>query len=279
MKDMAKTRFLPCKILDKKWADKLLDGEVFMRPLSEFGSWMDSPDVNDDNRKDIMEGAVAVFDNPDDFEPLKGLDPEFKKIIGSVSLIDYTELQYFKVFCMYCLDVVNNEPVKPDPQIRGFGDTVVVFRDFNSFLVRFFKAASKVSGSEVVLLDRIRYYTMSENRKLQPLFEKTSDYMHQKELRLAYCQSEVDKFAIGDPENAYALILDKNRITINVGDIRDIAYAIPMEQFLNTSGINGRHSFPCVGNIKAPYDFLLDKTREEMKNYKSFIVKPMFTIM
>ena len=31
--------FLVCKIYDKEYADKLLGGEIFMRPISEFGGW------------------------------------------------------------------------------------------------------------------------------------------------------------------------------------------------------------------------------------------------
>lgn len=36
--DKNKEKFVLVKITDKKWADKLLDGEVFLRPLTEFGS-------------------------------------------------------------------------------------------------------------------------------------------------------------------------------------------------------------------------------------------------
>ena len=31
--------FIPVKITDKKWADKLVNGEDYMRALHEFGSW------------------------------------------------------------------------------------------------------------------------------------------------------------------------------------------------------------------------------------------------
>lgn len=32
-------KFILVKVTDKEWAERLLDGEVFMRPLHEFGSW------------------------------------------------------------------------------------------------------------------------------------------------------------------------------------------------------------------------------------------------
>lgn len=33
---MAEKKFIPVKVTDREWAEKLLDGEVFMRPLYEF---------------------------------------------------------------------------------------------------------------------------------------------------------------------------------------------------------------------------------------------------
>ena len=36
---MAEKKFIPVKVTDREWAEKLLDGEVFMRPLYEFGAW------------------------------------------------------------------------------------------------------------------------------------------------------------------------------------------------------------------------------------------------
>lgn len=214
-----------------------------MRPLSEFGSWELSSDITDRGRKDIMEGAVATYSNPDDLVFMRRFDPAFKKYIGNVTLIDQSDLQYFKVFCMYCLEVENDKPVLPDIKLEGFGDTVVVFRDFNSFLLRFFKAIEARFEEHVDLLNIINYYGFEENRRLNPLFEKTSGYSYQKELRLAICQSERNKFYRGH-EDAYTLIPDKERITLNVGDIRDIAYATPFKSFLGCSGIVGVHYSP-----------------------------------
>ena len=183
-------QFLPCKIVDRQWAEKLLDGEVFMRPLFEFGVWEKTNEINDPNRKDIMEGAVASFPNPDTVPFLKNLDPAFKSAIKNVTLIDMGDLQFFKVFCLYCLEFKENKPILPDARVKDFGDTVVVFRDFNSFLLRFFQTILSRYEEHVVLLDRINYYGINENRNLNPLFEKTKRYAYQNELRLAFCLSE-----------------------------------------------------------------------------------------
>ena len=273
--------FLPCKIVDRQWAEKLLDGEVFMRALSEFGCWEASSDIKDQNRKDIMEGAVASYVNPNDVDCLKGLDPSFKNIIGNVTLIDQGDLQFFKVFCLYCLEFEHNRPVLPDSRVEEFGDTAVIFRDFNSFLLRLFKAIESQYLEHVELLDRINYYDINTNRRLNPLFEKTTKYAFQKELRFAFCPAEKNKFYIGpDPDNAYRIIWNKDRVTVNIGDIRDIAYSVPIGKFLDGTGIVmiAKNYFPLSGNLRVPYDYLVSKTREEMKKYKPNMVIPMVTI-
>ena len=274
-------QFLPCKIVDRQWAEKLLDGEVFMRPLFEFGVWEKTNEINDPNRKDIMEGAVASFTNPDTVPFLKNLDPAFKSAIKNVTLIDMGDLQFFKVFCLYCLEFKENKPILPDARIKDFGDMVVVFRDFNSFLLRFFQTILSRYEEHVVLLDRINYYGINENRNLNPLFEKTKRYAYQNELRLAFCLSEKNKFYVSSkPEENYRLIWDKERMIINVGDIRDIAYAIPTSKFLDGSGILrvNQNLYPFTGNPEAPYDNWVINTRKEMAHYHPTLVTPMITI-
>ena len=61
--------FLPVKVLDKQWADKLLDGSVFMRSLYEFGKWNlddkfknQAKEMDNTFRGDINEGIVRVVD-------------------------------------------------------------------------------------------------------------------------------------------------------------------------------------------------------------------------
>lgn len=258
-------RFIPCKILDRQWAEKLLDGEVFMRPLAQFGSWDTNSAITDSTRKDYTEGAVACYSNADQAPFLSGFDSAFKAVISRALLIDDSELQYFKLFCMYCMEVgEDNNLLQPDPRIRGFGDTVIAFRDFNSFLVRWGRALESKYEDWVDLLDRINYYSVNTNRMLVPLFEKSDEYRYQKELRLAFCRSV--KF----PEGSYRIALEKEAVTVNIGDIRDIAYAVPMDDFLSGRGIAGRHYFPETGNLNMPYDFMVNHTKEQMKTVKSY---------
>lgn len=66
--------FIPVKITDRIWAERLLSGEMFMRSLSEFGIWDKESPVKDDNRKDIFEGAVSTYGSPECSPFLKGVD-------------------------------------------------------------------------------------------------------------------------------------------------------------------------------------------------------------
>ena len=276
-------QFIAVKVLDRKWAEKLLDGEVFMRPLSEFGTWDKSSEIQDKNRRDIMEGAVATYKDTKLVQELKGIDPRFEKLIYNVTMIDETDLQYFKIFCMYCLEKESdsNRLIPPDTRIRGFGNTAVVIRDLDEFLIRWGKAVIKKYKQSIELIDRIHYFNLEENRKLNPMFEKVSSYAYQKELRLAVAELEFDEFAIG-PTNGkdYRIVLDKNRVILNIGSIRDIAYAIQTSSLIDTTGIFGQ--FRNVTNnppLKPTvFDDLVGSTRARMKEYRPIAVRQIITI-
>ena len=61
---MAEKKFIPVKVTDREWAEKLLDGEVFMRPLYEFGAWnlkKEDKQLNNSFRGDLCEGMSGIF--------------------------------------------------------------------------------------------------------------------------------------------------------------------------------------------------------------------------
>ena len=52
------------KVVNRKWAEKLLDGEVFMRAISCFGDISRrSEDANNQFRGDSLEGFSQSFEN------------------------------------------------------------------------------------------------------------------------------------------------------------------------------------------------------------------------
>ena len=54
---MAEKKFIPVKVTDREWAEKLLDGEVFMRPLYEFCLLYTSPSPRDTERSRMPSSA------------------------------------------------------------------------------------------------------------------------------------------------------------------------------------------------------------------------------
>ena len=279
-------KFIPVKITDKKWAEKLLDGEVFMRSLFEFGSWNKNKDGKLDNsfRGDIQEGTAAVFTDINDLEFAKGLDPRFKEIVKSVSLIDESDIQYFKVFCLYCLDYIPETDFfeKPDPRMAEFGDTAVIIRDYNEFIERFGKTLFAKYPYVTSMIDRVSFFYPNEDKKTNPLFDKAASYSYQKELRMAFCEIEHNPFARGTgAEHAMSIVMNREPVTLQIGDIRDIAVAMPINDFLELRfPADIKLHFPMRGDGEEPsnFDGIVRWTREQMKNYRSIMVKPTFLI-
>lgn len=135
--------FVPVKVTANQYADKLLDGEVYLRPVNEFGIWAREENrgnatLDNNYRGDLREGAVSIAKDAASCERLQEMDPEFKKYAQDITFIDDYEAKYFKIYSLYCLDYdpFNDFFMKPDERIKQFGDTAVVIRDINEFLRR-----------------------------------------------------------------------------------------------------------------------------------------------
>lgn len=135
--------FIPVKITDKKWADKLVNGEVYMRALHEFGSWgnVNEKDtvLDNDYRGDFFAGVTANYRTPDDSEFFRGFPAEVKAYMRNCCLVDESDVQFFKIFSLYRheLDEEKQEFVAPDPRIAQFGNTAVLITDFCEFIERY----------------------------------------------------------------------------------------------------------------------------------------------
>ena len=74
--------FIPVKITKKEYADKLVQGEVYMRALHEFGSWgnVNEKDtvLNNNYRGDFFAGVTATYKTPDDSDFFRGFPEEVK---------------------------------------------------------------------------------------------------------------------------------------------------------------------------------------------------------
>ena len=279
-------KFIPAKITDRKWAERLLDGEVFMRPLHDFGVWNKTKDSSVANqfRGDVYEGTSAVYREACDYPGLEGFPKEFRNAVKGISVTDYGDIQFFKVFCLYRLmyNPFTDFFVRPDPKMRDFGDTAVIIRDYNKFVERFALALFSHYKFVSSMIDSVRFFDFSTTRVINPLFEKLKMFEYQNELRMAFCELERDDWAVGPgAESALRIVRDLRAVTLNIGSIRDIAVAIPVDDFLKLrlpKGIRLRFPMSSDGQNPTNYDKVVSWTREEMGRYRTTIGKPMFVI-
>lgn len=268
--------FIPAKVTDNEWAEKLLDGEIFMRPLHEFGSWGRvgnhmNKELNNDFRGDISEGTSSVFKNADDSEIFSAVDPELKSVANNLRYID-DEMQFIKIFSLYCLEYVPEIDgfKKPDSRMKEFGNTAVIIQNFSEFTRRFLLAIFKKWPDPLVLMDRVRFYDFSESRKVDPLFNKMTSYSYQNELRLA-----ASELVSGN------IVRSLQRETIQIGDIRDIAIKLDIDDFLN---LNLPTSFWWKWAVsygfreKTVVEHLIEETRQQMRNHYPRQIKVMFSL-
>ena len=284
---MIEKKFIPVKVTDREWAEKLLDGEVFMRPLYEFGGWNlenRTAQLNNSFRGDVAEGTTAVFADIEDCPLAKDLKSTFGDLIKRVSYIDDTDIKYFKIFSLYCMeyDPIHDFFVRPVSRMRKFGDTAVIITDYNEFIDRYARALFKRYDPVVSMIDRVSFYNFKKTKRINPLFGKHQKFEYQNELRMAFCELEKNEFAMGpDADSALKIVEDASPVKLQLGSIRDIAYAVPIDNFLKL--LIPRYiplHFPMreLYQIPSNYDIIVSETRKIMKNYKSIFVKPMITI-
>lgn len=234
---------LPVKITDKQWADKLQDGSVFMRSLYEYGSWSAIKRAQNGDAKmksgiqgDVREGLVRRVDPKLGDDYFNCLDPSLRKVIKEAYYIDEERYQYYKVYCMYGLTYLldKNAYQRPDEQIREFGNTAVIFLNPNEFLRRLMNGLKQQYGENINFrLDEIHYYPDNYYGPLDE-FCKHESYGWQNEIRIRVALSYPDNY-IFDKEGRKRKYLIQNRdpITVNIGDIRDISVQIPVDDLIH----------------------------------------------
>lgn len=265
----ATTHFVPVKIMEKKWAKKLLDGEVYMRPLLEFGELGNTREnnaLNNNYRGDPFEGICSATTDISKSKTVQSLDPAIQNQLSGIIHVDTGSLPYFKLFCLYCLeyDFFGDFFKKPDPRVAQFGDTAVVIWNFNSFLMRLHNAfIERYKDMFVSMCRRVHYLDLNRLDEIVPIFEKRTDYQYQNELRIAI--NELGN-QVGD---LFETKSKSDSLVFEIGSIRDIAYEMPIDDFLNLRGIkySYRH-WPNTEEMKKPtvYDNYVKRTNELIEN-------------
>lgn len=266
-------RAIPVKIIEEKYANKLLSGQIYMRALSKFGMWNKSKDkeLDNDYRGDISEGIVKTYKSLSEAQP--GIDPGFANIVHSVSMIDDTELKYLRIFCLYGLRWF--EPADcfllPDKRIEQFGDTAVIITDFEEFVKRLLKEVEKLyNGPCLFLIDDVDYFDYGETKELYPGYSKHKSYAWQNEIRIAVAKLEKNNFEIHQKPDEYSMVHDDNDLFLEIGDIRDIAYKVTTKEFLKPNKDDSlKYSIKMGNRTKTIVDNIADETKKQLKNYKT----------
>lgn len=241
------------KVTGKIWAEKFLDGEVFMRTVASF---CNEGFINQ-YRGDIMEGFSHSFGdghNPYGYSiDSNGIHEIGEGFIIQDGVMDML-LQREKIFCLYCLDYDEKRRrfISPDPRLRDFGDTVVVILDPQEFLHRVMKAIDERFNdiSYWVSYKRVSYDVDVSVNKIYSEFHKTPEYSYQREFRIAVDLTEgrFDKETLQNVTD-YAKLTFPGRLeedtypdsiadsmTIKIGSIRDICDLYSIDEFLKNLG-------------------------------------------
>lgn len=226
--------YLPIKVLDKESADKLMQGEVFMRPLEEFGSWRISEhnnpsgeELNNDFRGDIGEGIVRNL-APDEKHPVfDGFPQKLQKSMVCRYFIDDTEKET-RLFCMAKLEYdVERQCYKGiDERFSEFGDTAVIILDPEVFYQRICACYQWMFANNfIVEVGKIEYKNIFRDYGEWGLYTKEKKYEWQNEVRIA-ARLRPDLQVLENRKNA-------SPIKAQIGDLSDIAIEVPLKELLD----------------------------------------------
>jgi len=241
--------FYIVKVVDKKWADKLLEGQVFMRPLSDFSDIESRPDkCNNNFRGDILEAVTHSFAKGNEHLFFKdALGSESSKLSES-GFISET-LREKLVYCMFCLEFSEHHScfIPPNKDFQNFGDTAVIIFDPKEFMMRICKSLFNEHNETYWFgASRVHYDIDFTQTKEYNEFSKSPLYLWQNEFRIAVDLNDgkLDKVA-WDKMTDFARILYMNQggkvdmgmgrkpITLEIGNIDDISVQVTIEDFLS----------------------------------------------
>lgn len=226
--------YLPMKIYDRQWADALMSGQVFMRPLADFGSWrvleqkdLGGETLNNQFRGDIGEGIIRNI-GPDERDVFFDSLPEDLKdhVLGKYYIAE--EEKHTRIFSMAKLEYDTERKCYqlPDEKIRQFGDTAVIITNPEEFYRRLAGAyMTAFPDRYIVEMGEVVYKDICKDFGEWGIFAKEQKYGWQKEVRLA-ARLRPDITVLPNapkPEPA----------VVNVGSLADIALEVPVEDLLN----------------------------------------------
>lgn len=177
------------KITDKRWAERFLDGEIYMQSLSDFGDMLfRRKAANNDFRGDILEGTVAVTGTSGPGSTfLKDAFNDKFPVNGHVVWLSES-MRQVRIYCLYCLEYSTNSSafVAPHTRVHEFGDTAVLIIHPIKFFARLRRCFSGRSiNLNMCAAKRVTYSLDSSVCGDHDEFSKAPHYSWQNEYRLS----------------------------------------------------------------------------------------------
>lgn len=255
--------YLPVKVLDKCWADELMQGHVFMRALEEFGGWKIVEDgelggavLDNDYRGDVGEGFVRNL-APEESDPIFDcFSKELKNVMIQRGYIDDAE-RATRIFSMARLeyDIETRNYKKISPEFAQFGDTAVIITDPEEFyrrVVAFYHRAFE--NNFIVEIGEITYKDIFQDYGEWGIYTKEKKYSWQQEVRIAArLRPDLQNLRKDKPEP----------ITADIGDLSDIAIEIPIQDLLDgtwSGDLFEKKLLKRMEECKVPEDGITDET-------------------
>lgn len=200
MLDSDKALFI--KILPSERRDDFLDGNLFMNTDKFFSNFDTKDIVRSDTDEDVDESLqVKEFliqdKNTGQFVPIGG-------VINPV-LHRYGNKDSINIFCVLAL--LDRSDFIFDEKNLEFGDVAIVIRDAIEFTRRIHDASGKIGRN--VIQEPVTYVDKKSYHGQMGPFRKFDSFKYQSEFRYVLTSGR------GMP------------LTLSIGDIRDICYAIP----------------------------------------------------
>lgn len=231
---------------NRQYAFNLLNGQVYINPLASFGAGNVSSvnvEMANNYRGDLNEGLSTNFSTGDLYHNNRVIN--FFQDIGGIPLEADSLGEIDTLFLsenVYCLSAIffdserkrlqhlNDKLFQFDDNNQGLA---IVIYNVKEFLERVIKSLSDSMGSPYWISYGLVDYDFDKHQnKVTDEFTKDSSFSYQQEFRIAINITESEyKVRRGTDKMIYDL--KNGSLSLNIGSIRDIAFILPINDYIN----------------------------------------------
>lgn len=230
---------------DKNHAKALHDGLIYINPLAQFGigKLVEQKTMSNKYRDDLNEGLSVNIDSGNPrlnsnvitfFQDIGGI-PRNVDAIGEID----TRFLHENVYCLSSIfyDCEKSEFIKLSEKMFQFTDKqeglAVVIYDVKEFLNRIMRTLSDSLGSPYwIAYGLVDYDFEQHNTQETDEFTKEEEFSYQQEFRIAI-NVLGNNFKVRKNTDCFKYDVDKGTILLNIGSIKDIAFTLSVEDYIN----------------------------------------------